>query len=267
MGEYRYNRQSFLGNDSQKIIELCKVGIVGLGGGGSHIVQQLAHLGFQNYILYDSDIVQETNLNRLIGATEKDINKPKIKIAERMIYGLQARAKIKAYKNRWQEKPLSLRGCDIIFGCVDKFSERRELEACSRRFLIPYIDIGIDVIEVKPEPPIISGQVVVSMPDHPCLSCLGFLNDKNLALEAGKYGNAGDKPQVVWANGIVASMAVGIAVDFLTNWTKSGQRIIYLSYEGNKNSVNPHVRLQYLNAKEKCIHYPDDEVGEPTLKK
>jgi len=195
------------------------------------------------------------------------MNVPKIEIAERTIRGLQKKADIKTFKDRWQNDPLPLRGCDIIFGCVDKFSERKELEACARRFLIPYIDIGIDVTEVKPEPPIMSGQVMLSMPGQSCLHCLGFLNDKNLAQEAGNYGAAGNKPQVVWANGIVASLAVGIAVDLVTGWTGMGSRIIYLSYEGNKNCVAPHVRLKYLDKELNCVHYPSDEVGNPVLKK
>jgi len=46
-----------------------------LGGGGSHIVQQLAHLGVGNFVLVDPDHVEETNLNRLVGATNKDAAK------------------------------------------------------------------------------------------------------------------------------------------------------------------------------------------------
>lgn len=260
----KYVRQSFLGKNSQSMIEKCHVGIVGLGGGGSHIVQQLAHVGFKNYVIYDEDFVDETNLNRLVGATIKDINEPKIAISKRVIAGLLSDAKVEAYKKRWQEEPAPLRGCDIIFGCVDGFSERAELEACSRRFLIPYIDIGIDVTHVEPEAPVMAGQVILSVPGYPCMSCLGFLDDEKRTREAMQYGAAGDRAQVVWANGIVASFAVGVAIDLLTDWTKLGSRIIYLSYEGNKNIVGVHPRVPY--ASKECLHYPMQNVGEPTGK-
>jgi ThiF family len=49
------------------------VGLAGLGGGGSHIVQQLAHIGFQRFVVYDGDVVEESNLNRLVGATSIDV--------------------------------------------------------------------------------------------------------------------------------------------------------------------------------------------------
>ena len=70
----RYSRQSFLGPDAQERIERAVVGVVGLGGGGSHIVQQLAHIGFQRYVLYDDDAVEDTNLNRLIGSCARSMS-------------------------------------------------------------------------------------------------------------------------------------------------------------------------------------------------
>jgi len=66
-------RQSFLGANSDKVFSQCRVGVIGLGGGGSHIAQQLAHLGVSNFVLVDPDHVEETNLNRLVGATKKDV--------------------------------------------------------------------------------------------------------------------------------------------------------------------------------------------------
>jgi molybdopterin-synthase adenylyltransferase len=41
----RYARQSFLGPKSKEVFKNCRVCIIGLGGGGSHVVQQLAHIG------------------------------------------------------------------------------------------------------------------------------------------------------------------------------------------------------------------------------
>ena len=46
----RYSRQSFLGSESEEFIARATVAVAGLGGGGSHVVQQLAHIGFQNYV-------------------------------------------------------------------------------------------------------------------------------------------------------------------------------------------------------------------------
>lgn len=62
MSTDRYSRQSFLGPDSEARISRCTIGLAGLGGGGSHIVQHLAHIGFQRYVIYDDDLVEDSNL-------------------------------------------------------------------------------------------------------------------------------------------------------------------------------------------------------------
>ena len=98
------------------------------------------------------------------------------------------------------------------------------------------------------------------------MRCLGFLNGENLAKEAAGYGNVGDKPQVVWANGVLASSAVGMLVQLLTGWTSGYDLPIYLSYDGNLNLVTKHVRLNYIQAD--CEHFPivENTVGDPVFR-
>jgi hypothetical protein len=262
MSDEKYVRQSFLGN--QEAIRTCAVGIVGLGGGGSHVVQQLAHIGFFHFKVFDADAVEESNLNRLVGASLADATNstPKVVVANRLIKSLNPGADVEVFQCRWQEVAESLRQCDIVFGCVDSFAERQQLEICTRRYLMPYIDIGMDVHCVGDEPPRVGGQVILSMPGGPCMFCVGFLTDEKLAKEASNYGDAGPRPQVVWANGILASAGVGIVVDLLTDWTRALRDIVYLSYDGNSHTLKPHVRLQYLEGRT-CPHYMNQEVGDP----
>lgn len=265
MPSERYSRQSFLGPDAQDCIAQAIIGVVGLGGGGSHIVQQLAHIGFQRYVLYDPDAVEDSNLNRLVGATEADMEAalPKLEIAQRMIHGLQSQAQIDPYPTTWQATPLPLRRCDVIFGCLDGALNRRDLEATTRRYLIPYIDIGLDVHTAPGEPPIMAGQVGLSMPGDVCLQCMGILNAQVLATEGRRYGDAGPRPQVVWANGVLAATAVGLAIDLLTDWTRQLRKSVYLEYLGNDGAVRTSPRMRY--APGTCAHYPLTLVGDPIL--
>jgi hypothetical protein len=258
----RYVRQSFLGRNSEKIIASARIGIVGLSGGGSHIAQQLAHLGFLDYALFDEQRIEESNLNRLVGATEDDVAKARLKvdIAKRVILGVRGSAHVEAVPKRWQNAAELLRTCDIVFGCVDGFDERRQLEISCRRYLIPVIDIGMDVRQIGMEPPRMAGQVILSLPGGPCMQCLGFLNERTLTLEAQRYGVAGDQPQVVWANGVLASTAVGIGIDLLTGWSARSNETEYLSYDGNAGALMPHVRLDFP-PEGACPHHIS--VGDP----
>jgi molybdopterin-synthase adenylyltransferase len=263
----RFSRQSFLGEGAEPIIRRARIGLAGLGGGGSHIVQQLAHIGFQNYVLYDGDEIEDSNLNRLVGGTADDVlaSARKIDIAERTIRRLWPRANVQTFPYHWQEGPEPIRCCDVVFGSVDGFQERAELEACTRRYLVPLIDIGMDVHPPQSgEPPRMAGQVLLSMPGGPCMRCVRFLTDEALSREAARYGAAGSRPQVVWPNGVLASTAVGIAVDLLTDWTRSLRSAVYMSYDGNRGEVTPHPLLKY--AKAPCPHYPPDAIGDPVFR-
>ena len=263
----RYSRQSFLGPQAQHMIDSARIGLVGLGGGGSHIAQQLAYVGFRSVRGFDGDTASDSNLNRLVNANPDDVrtNTAKTDIARRPFTALGRDEDVFMYAGRWQDKPDVLRGCDIIFGCVDTFAARQELEVLCRRYAIPYIDIGMDVHCIEGHSPRMGGQVILSMPGKPCFWCLGFLTPERMAQEAARYGDAGGRPQVVWPNGVLASTAVGIAVDLVTSWTGRSDSPIYLSYDGNHGTLSPHVRLRFLTPSP-CDHYPLHELGDPRFR-
>lgn len=261
----RHERQDFLGQNSEAILANTTIGIVGLGGGGSQIVQQLAHIGIGGYVNSDPQVIEESNITRLIGAIVSDIiNRTlKVSIAERMIRGLLPNARIISVAGPWQDAVEHLKLCDIIIGAVDSFSQREQLERFSRRYLIPYVDIGMDIIKRPNEIGyLISGQVILSLPGQPCLRCCNFITDQRLEAEAGQYGDAGGRPQVVWSNGTLASTAIGIVMQILTPWFEDVAKFNYLEYDGNRLTVKPSFWVKSLETRV-CEHHPADETGDP----
>jgi hypothetical protein len=89
-----------------------------------------------------------------------------------------------------------------------------------------------------------------------------FLSEEKMSREAARYGVAGTRPQVVWANGSLASAAVGIAVDMLTGWAGNGPEDRYLAYRGNTGEIEKSNRLRAV-VSGPCPHYPLDKVGDP----
>ena len=291
----RLDRQSFLGPESDTILEAATVGIVGLGGGGSHIVQQAAHMGIGGYVNVDPQEIDETNTNRLVGGTLADVyQRPgragvvrglvhrlnrlvrgtldhidcepsKVGIAERLIRGLSPQARVVSVCDKWQASTDHLKSSDVIVGAVDSFTERDELERFARRYLVPYIDIGMDVHDlVRKEGFLVSGQVILSSPGGPCLRCCGLITDERLEQEANRYGAAGWRPQVVWANGVLASTATGLLTQILTPWYPQPPTFVYLEYDGNKGTVSRSARMEALRGSA-CPHHPPGETGDPTF--
>jgi hypothetical protein len=260
-------RRGFLGADAPEVIEHARLGIIGLGGGGSHVNQQLTHIGFRNFVYADSDKIEMSNLNRLVGGTLDDVREQryKTKIAERIVLSIHPDAAVNSAPKRWEEKTRELSMCDIIIGCIDGFAGRRDLEQFCRSQMIPLIDIGMVVKAEKAKYPQIYGQAVVSMPDTHCLRCLGVITDENLAFEAGDYG-AGPQPQVVWPNGMLASAAVGYVMHLLTGWSRSGIPPQRLDLKGAEQTLTVSKLVGSLSQVE-CCHFGLEDLGDPKLRR
>lgn len=258
-----FSRQSFLPPYSEATLASIKVGIVGLCGGGSHIEQQLAHIGVLNYVVVDPDRLDASNLNRRVGSTHEDVTQEihKTKISRRIIQGINPHANVECITDKWQNSQLSLRDCAVIFGCVNSYSEREQLERFCRRFLIHYIDIGMEVKRYEDSHGIV-GQIVMSSPGWCCLRCMAIITDENLQQEAQLYGNAGPKPQVVWPNGVLASTAVGLFMQLVSPWHKMSTGAAYLEYNGNRSTVKESPRFEHAVLIQ-CEHFSAENLGDP----
>lgn len=233
---------------------------------GSHLGQQLAHVGVGEVLVFDDDVVEDTNLNRLVGALATDVaaGTRKTTVAKRLIVGVNPDARVRTYSVKWSEAMAALAEAHVVLGAVDSFAERVNLERFCRRHLIPYIDIGMDVIERGQRFEII-GQVALSSPNCPCIQCMGIVAPGVLEQEerARQYGEAGSKPQVVWPNGTLASTAIGLLMQLVTGWHDSVQESVHLEYNGNTHTISPAPRLgMILERGIRCTHYRDDEVGD-----
>ena len=123
----RSTRQSFLGTRAPDLLSSATVAIIGPGGGGSHIAQQLAHVGVGNLYLFDPDQVEHSNLNRLVGATlhDAETSAQKVEVASRLIRGINPAANVAAYPVRWQLAATALREADVAISCVDTYAARQ----------------------------------------------------------------------------------------------------------------------------------------------
>jgi molybdopterin-synthase adenylyltransferase len=261
-----FSRQSFLGEGSDRLLAGITVAIVGHGGGGSHVAQQLAHVGVGRYRLMDPQKIEASNLNRLVGATQKDVDNSvlKVEIVRRTILGIRPWAQVEAAQAGWQDVDHLIKDAHVLFGCVDGYRQRDYLEGAARRFGIPYIDIGMDVAKIKEGNFAISGQMIITRPGGPCMRCLGFLTPENLGREENRYGDAGINPQVVWTNGTLASLAVGSLVKLVTPWSEFNDSFTWLELDGNRQTVVPSRQPEYKPRWNGCPHHGGkDGLGDP----
>lgn len=255
MDTKRFDRQIRLfGHQGQERIEKTRVGIIGLGGLGSHVTQQLAYLGTRVFRLIDSDTVDESNLNRLIGATPEDAEagRAKVAVAERLIGSLTRDADVEQLPESFicDEGVALIRRCDFVFGCVDSDSARLVLNEVCQAFGIPYLDIATDVSRPEGEGLLrFGGRVVYSSDGELCLVCkealdlravrLGLASEGQRREEEDIYGVprgelGGSGPAVVSLNGVLASVAV---TEFMAEVTGLRPARRHLEYHGDRGIV------------------------------
>lgn len=73
---------SLIGKDKFNKLEKVSVLVVGLGGVGGYAFEALVRSGIKNITIIDGDNVEESNLNRQIISSNKNIGKPKVEVAK-----------------------------------------------------------------------------------------------------------------------------------------------------------------------------------------
>jgi hypothetical protein len=169
---------------------------------------------------------------------------------------------VNAEPSQWQTADGLLKDAHVVFGCVDGYRQRMFLENAARRYCLPYIDIGMDVTKIDERQYAVAGQMITVLPGGPCIRCLGFLTQQRLDQEENDYGDAGINPQVVWANGTLASLAVGAFARLFTPWFNYKRDFEWLELDGNQQLVSQSRQPEYV-MKGPCQHFSPREVGDP----
>ena len=155
------------GEHAFRRLRQARIGVVGSGGGAAHVLQQLAYLGVGAIIPVDADKVDITSLNRLIGAQpprrrtlldqllgrgKGDVGSLKVDVMTRMIKAIDPGIQVTPYPEFFptQATVQALRRCDLIVTCVDRLQVRDDLNRLSKRYLIPMIDVGIEIAQTAP---------------------------------------------------------------------------------------------------------------------
>lgn len=179
-----FNRQALaFGEALTQDMSNLRVGVIGCGGTGSALLTLLHRVGIGKLALFDADIVELSNLNRLHGATVEDAESKafKVDVAKREIERTGLPTMVLAYPH-WIDHPncqVSLKSCDLIFGCTDDNDGRILLNLIAHHYGIPVIDMGLAIevsIEDKSRMLACDGRVTVIMPGRPCLQCRDIIN-------------------------------------------------------------------------------------------
>jgi molybdopterin-synthase adenylyltransferase len=255
-----YDRQvRAFGPEFQHKVGQLRIGLVGLGGLGSAIAEQLGRIGIRDWVLVDPDTVDLTNLNRLVHATLTDAQKarPKVYVARSSIRQSNPKARVRALQtDAFDPEALhTLKACDLLVVATDNHASRMALNRLAVQYLIPLLHVGfnISVEEPQAQPGQVPARAVTdvsgefALPDlgRWCLQCAGLVDPQQAGWELApaaqrqilrQRGYVADTPApaVRHLDGLVAALAT-TEVHNLVHSFKPQHR--YLTYDALRTEL------------------------------
>jgi molybdopterin/thiamine biosynthesis adenylyltransferase len=187
VSESLYDRQiRAFGNDGQAVLQGLRVGVVGAGGTGSAVVEQLARLGVGEITVIDDDLLSETNLTRIHESGIHQVGDPKVDVASDAARRIGIGTAVHSVVGRITQVDVAraLTRCDVIFGCTDDHRGRAILSRLAYWYLIPVFDTAFLVDTAAGRVAGLFGRITVVAPGTACLFCRQRIDPGQLAAEA-----------------------------------------------------------------------------------
>lgn len=118
-----------------------RVLVVGCGGLGGHIIDQLTRIGIGFLRVVDGDVFEATNLNRQLLSNVSLLGTSKAKAAQSHIAQVNPDVQVDAVAVFLSEDNAEqlLKGCDIVLDALDNIPSRKVLSRACAKAGIPYI--------------------------------------------------------------------------------------------------------------------------------
>lgn len=141
---YQRNYKSISIEDQEKLAK-STIAIVGCGGLGGCMAEEFSRLGVGNLILIDGDHIEESNLNRQLFATERNLGLKKVEAARQRLQSVNSSVKRKLIDDWFSEDNAAslFAGANLVCDALDSIEQRIALERACHHLGLPLIYAGI----------------------------------------------------------------------------------------------------------------------------
>jgi molybdopterin-synthase adenylyltransferase len=137
---YQRNRRT-ISTSQQLTLFRSRVAVIGCGGLGGYVLEQLARLGVGTIVAVDPDVFEEHNLNRQLLATPATLGRAKVAAATARIAEINPAVTVIAHQTAYAPANGAelLRGADLVVDALDSISTRLDLaDSCA--------DLGLPLV-------------------------------------------------------------------------------------------------------------------------
>ena len=136
----RYLRnQNAISPQEQALLAQKRIVIIGCGGLGGYLLEQLGRLGVGFIRVVDPDLFEESNLNRQLLSSTPNLGKPKVLAAKHRMLAVNPLVEVDAIQVRMTAENASdlLAGCDLVLDALDNIPDRFILQQAAKTAQIP----------------------------------------------------------------------------------------------------------------------------------
>lgn len=185
---YQRNRE-MISVKQQLTLFRSKVAVLGCGGLGGYIVEELARLGVGSIVAVDPDVFEEHNLNRQILSTLDQLGHKKVEAAAKRVAAVNPAVELRPVAEAFDEKKGFglLQGVDVAVDALDSIPVRLQLAEMCNKLKIPLVHGAIGGWY---------GQLTTQFPGDRTLQQI-YPRNRQLPGIEGNHGNPSFTPAVV----------------------------------------------------------------------
>lgn len=132
----KFGRNPFTKAEQRKL-KGATFAIVGIGGTGGFIFENLLRAGAEKFVIYDHDRFELSNFNRQMLATDRTLDRPKVEAAIEHARLVNPQARIKAFGRFEPDSPLH--GADMLLDGADNLPTKLFMARAARKAKVPYV--------------------------------------------------------------------------------------------------------------------------------
>ncbi|OED30285.1 HesA/MoeB/ThiF family protein [Methanosphaera sp. WGK6] len=132
--------------EEQEKLRTTPVTVLGCGGLGGTIIEQLVRTGFENITIIDQDVFDKTNLNRQIRSNLDTINKSKVEITKEAMLKINPNLNIIGYDLTITPSNIAevLEGTEVLIDAVDNVYTRVMISREAKKQGIAFIHSAVE---------------------------------------------------------------------------------------------------------------------------
>ncbi len=209
---YQRNRKT-LSTAQQLRLFKSRAAVIGCGGLGGYVVEELARLGVGELVVADPDVFEEHNLNRQLFSSMENLGLPKVRAARERVERINPAVTLTALEKAFDASSAAeiLKGCQVAVDALDSIQARLQLARSCSEYGIPLVHGAISGWY---------GQVALQHPEDDILQRIYDSTPEDKGIET-EMGNPSFTPA------LVASIQVALACRTLLGLEGRGEKGLF----------------------------------------